>query len=671
MQLSSTGAPEESKVRSATRIEYLWAVGLLLVAAWFYFWTATSAGSPFTSKLQHDDLYNRLADGFLAGRLSFLERPDPALATLTDPWDPAQNAPYAQFHDVSYFQGRYYLYFGAAPAVLLLAPWKLLTGTYLGQNVAAALMAWLGAAATMAVILCLRRRHFPRLPGWIAGWCLTAAAFGNFVPVLLRRPVYYELAIASAYAFAMAAILGVTLAQAPGRHRRLLLVLAGLAYGLAVGSRPNYLFGSVVLLLPLVPALRDWWACAEVEAKAFWRDARAVALPFLAVLALILLYNGLRFGRVTEFGTSYMLAGLHPVRDVVTTVRFVPVNLWFYLFARSQWIAFFPFFDVIHLPWFTLPAGYIGEENVYGVLTNLPWFWLLFGVRRLSRDPSMDGSTQLRDFICVILALVAFNALVICRISAASSRYLVDLLPPLVPLACLIVFWLEDTSQGALRRALLRLFWVGALLFTALFNVFVSFQHNDLLRFHNPSTYRRLAHAFDHLSDWFGATAPARVGPLEFKVVLPTGRTGQLEPLVVTGLSFRADFIYLYYTDDSHVQIGFEHTSYGGPLTNPPIALDYAVPHTFHLELGSLYPPVEDPYYDKVPNTRMGQMKHTLRVLLDGREVLAGTYDFYDSSPGDVSVGRNPVSAAFGRRFTGQVLQVQRGCLTPAPPRAP
>jgi hypothetical protein len=642
-----------------------------MAAAWFYFWTATSAGSPFTGKLQHDDLYNRLADGFLAGRLSFLESPDPALAKLADPWDPAQNAPYVHFHDVTYFEGRYYLYFGAAPAILLLAPWKLVTGTYLGQNVAAAIMAWLGAAASMAVILCLRRRHFPRLPGWIAGLCLTAAAFGNFVPVLLRRPVYYELAIASAYACAMAAILGVTVAQAGGRRRRLWLALAGLAYGLAIGSRPNYLFGSVVLLLPLLPALRDWWACAEVNAKEFWRDARAVALPFLGVVALVLIYNGLRFGRATEFGTSYMLAGLHPVRDVVTTVRFLPVNLWFYLFARSQWIAYFPFFDVIHLPWFALPSGYIGEENVYGVLSNLPWFWLLFGLKRMGRDSSVSGASGLRDFIFVTLALVGFNALVICRISAASSRYMVDLLPPLVPLGCLTVFWLEDTTRGSLRRGVLRLFWVGALLFTAVFNVLVSFQHNDLLRFHNPATYRRLAHAFDHLSDWVGATAPSRVGPLDLKVMLPSGRTGNLEPLLVTGLSFRADFIYLYYTDDSHVQIGFEHTSYGGPLTNPPIAVDYAVPHTFQIELGSLYPPVEDPYYDKVPAAKRVKMKHTLRVLLDGAEVLAGTCDFYDSSPGDVSVGRNPVSEAFGRRFTGKILRAERGGLTPSPASLP
>jgi hypothetical protein len=53
------------------------------------------------------------------------------------------------------------------------------------------------------------------------------------------------------------------------------------------------------------------------------------------------------------------------------------------------------------------------------------------------------------------------------------------------------------------------------------------------------------------------------------------------------------------------------------------------------------------------------RLKRTLRVALDGREILAGMYDFYDSSPGDVSVGRNPVSDAFGKLFTGRIISAE------------
>lgn len=646
-------------LRSAHHVEFIWAILVLLIAGWFYAWTATSAGSPCSSKLQQDDLYNRLADGFLAGQLSFIELPNPALADLNDPWDPAQNAGLSKFHDVSYYHGKYYLYFGAAPAVLLLAPWKALTGTYLGENVAAAVFSWLGAAASMGLVLVLRRRHFPALSGWIAGPCLLGLAFGNFATILLRRPVYYELAISSAYAFAMAALLCVALAQGAARKRRLWLALAGLAYGLTLASRPNYLFGALVLAVPFLPAWRAWRAKEALDIPRIRRDLVAVGAPLLAVVCLLLVYNGLRFGNPFEFGTYYMIAGLHPQHDALTSVDFLPTNLWFYFLARAQLSAYFPFFQVIHIPWFHLPAGYIGEEDVYG-LCNAPLYWAALLLIYSLRDSRLPALGSMRDFTLGVLALFVTNLLVIGRLNGASNRYMVDLFPALLPLACFGIFWFEQTEGAGWRRLAGRVFWIAAIGYTAAFNVFVSFLHNDLFEHYNPAAYQRLARAFDHVSSWIGETSPAKTGPLRLRLRFPKDQTGHLEPLVVTGVSFKADFIYLFYTDDGDIQVGFEHTSYGGALTKPPIEVDYSAEHTMEIEMGSLYPPIEHPFYDAMPQAEISRLKKTLRITLDGREILSGTYDFYDSSPGDVSIGRNPVSEAFGRRFTGQLLEISR-----------
>ena len=645
-------------------MECLWAVAVLVAAGLFYLWTATSAGSPMSSKLQQDDLYNRLADGFLAGQLSFVERPNPALADLQDPWDPSQNAGLSPFHDVSYFHGKYYLYFGPAPAVLLLAPWKALTGGYLGENVAAAVFSWLGVAASMGLVLVLRRRHFPSIGGWVIGLCFAGLAFGNFAAILLRRPVYYELAIASAYAFAMGSLLFLALAQGRGARRRLWLSLAGLSYGLVLASRPNYLFGAVVLAVPFVP---EWWAWrtrGALDLRRLRGDLLAVGAPLAAVGLLLVTYNALRFGSPSEFGTYYMLSGLHPQHEAGTSARFLPTNLWFYFLAPAQLSAYFPFFEVIHMPWFQLPAGYTGEEDAYG-LCNMPFYFMALGLVWASWDARLPCRALLRDLAVGVLALFACNLLVIGRVGGAANRYMVDLFPALLPLACLGVLWME--WEGGRRRLLMRVAWIGALAYTAAFNVFVSLQHNDLLEHYNPAAYRRLAHFFDHVSSWMGETAPSKTGPLRLRLRFPRGLTGHLEPLVVTGLSFKADFIYLFYTDDSHIQVGFEHTSYGGALTKPPVAVDYSAEHTMEIEMGSLYPPLAHPYYDAMGPSDVARLKRTLRIALDGRVLLSGDYSFYDSSPGDVSVGSNPVSSAFGKRFTGQILSASRGAALPGP----
>ena len=232
------------EARAGRRTEWIWTAFILLLAAWFYGWTATSAGSPLTFKLQSDDLYNRLADGFLAGHLGFAEKPAPELAQLADPYDPAQYGPYTHFHDVSYYRGRYYLYFGPTPALVLLAPWKALTGTYLPQNLAVAVFAWSAALLGCLLLRELRAWHFPGTPSWVMAGGGAAMAFGSLLPILLRRPVVYELAIAGACFFGMAGLFLLHRAlTSPGRQREW-LAGASAALGLAVSCRPNFLFGA-------------------------------------------------------------------------------------------------------------------------------------------------------------------------------------------------------------------------------------------------------------------------------------------------------------------------------------------------------------------------------------------------------------------------------------------
>jgi len=650
----------QNSLRSSRLVEYAWAVTVLALSGWLYFWTVTSGATPLTSRLQPDDMYNRLSDAFLAGQLSFIEAPNPKLADLDDPYDPAQNAGLSHFHDVTYYKGKYYLYFGAAPAVLLLAPWKALTGTYLGENLAAAIFAWIGAAISMALVLVLRRRHFPALSGWVGGLCLFATAFANFTLPMLRRPVFYELAIASAFAFAMASLLCVALAIESGERRRVWLFLAGLFYGLTLASRPSYLFGAVVLAAPFIPTWKAYRANLSVDWKPVIQDAKALLIPLLLLIGLVLLYNALRFGNPLEFGTSYMLAGMHPQRDALVSVGFIPTNAWFYLLAPAQLSVFFPFVQVIHIPWFTLPTGYTGEEDMFGILPNMPFFWMALLIIPIWREARIARSSELRNFATGALALIALNALVLFRLNGASNRYFLDLLPALLVMACVGVFWMEQAIETKIARLAARILWIGALAVTVAFNIIVSILHNELYRVSNPASYGKMAHDFNHASAWLGATSAEKVGPLRLRLKFPSDKFGTLEPLVVTGLSFRADFIYLYYTDQYSIQVGFEHTSYGGDITKPPIDIDYNAEHSLEIDMGSLYPPFEHPYFDRMSPAEVTQMKRTLRVVLDGQEILAGTYDFYDSSPGDVTVGRNTVSDAFGRHFTGQIVEVSR-----------
>jgi len=372
----------------------------------------------------------------------------------------------------------------------------------------------------------------------------------------------------------------------------------------------------------------------------------------------LMTYNVARFGSITEFGTYYQLAGGNQQTTSMFTLGYILPNLWYYLLAPAQFSLYFPFVQVTPFAPFAYPAGYTGQENMYGLLVTLPLVWMTLGLLRLRHAVSAADRGMLGHFLACAGLVVGINQGFLLLLSGANNRYFVDFVPVLMVLVATGVMVWEVSARGWRRRCG-RLLWLGTLGLAVVFNVFVSLQHNDLLRHHNPATYTRLAQAFNHLSHWIGGHDDSRHGPLRVRLQFPSDRTGKLEPLVVTGLSFRADFLYVFYQDDRSIVLGFEHTSYGGPKT-PPLPIDYTAEHVIEVEMGALYPPAEHPWFDGLSPEAVVAWKRRFRVMLNGTEVLAGEYDTYDSSPGDIAVGRNPVSDAFGREFTGRILAVER-----------
>ena len=147
----------------------------VLVAAvtWFYAYLATShVDHPFTFNRGATDYYHHLVEGFMQGQLSMTIRPDPELATLADPYDPLERVRIGHpgLADASYYKGRYYLYFGAAPAMTLFLPFRLLTGLHFPEALACALFCAGGYLASLALFSGSGGAIFRRLPRASPGW---------------------------------------------------------------------------------------------------------------------------------------------------------------------------------------------------------------------------------------------------------------------------------------------------------------------------------------------------------------------------------------------------------------------------------------------------------------------------------------------------------------------
>jgi hypothetical protein len=218
----------------------------------FYAWSLHVPSWPGLRETQ-SDYYALQVHGWRKGTLAMDVAPHPDLR-VEYPNRITHAAPFLL--DASYYQGKYYLYFGPVPALVLLLPYNLVTGWDLPLPLVALLFAAAGFGLSVAWFRVLQREFFPSAPVLLQFVGMAVLGLGNLAPVVLVRPLFYEVAALAGYAFTQAGLLAATLAWLrPARAGRWLLA-ASLCAGLAAGCRPNLIVGAAVYL-PLTVARRS------------------------------------------------------------------------------------------------------------------------------------------------------------------------------------------------------------------------------------------------------------------------------------------------------------------------------------------------------------------------------------------------------------------------------
>ena len=188
-----------------------WAVGIaLLASALFCVWTVHTSRAALEFRGPKRDYYNLLVQGFRKGHLYMDADPDPSLLALA-PAERPGNAPFLL--DASLYRGHYYLYFGVVPAALIYLPYAVLTGQGFPEAWAALIFAFAGLFFSTLWWLDAKSRFFPRSGTLWAVVSILGIAMGSAVPSTLRRPLFYEVAIAAGYAFMMLALWSFTRAR--------------------------------------------------------------------------------------------------------------------------------------------------------------------------------------------------------------------------------------------------------------------------------------------------------------------------------------------------------------------------------------------------------------------------------------------------------------------------
>lgn len=398
--------------------------------------------------------YDLLGRAFASGQLYLPIKPQPELLALANPQDNRFNGPYKLLDTVLYHQ-RYYLYHGAAPALLLFAPWYLLTRHDLPENFAAFLLVVSGYVFLSRLFLDLLSFTSIRISTPLLALYLLALGIGQSVPFVLHRVKVYEIAIACGYCCASAGFYFLFRWFCAGRRRALWAGLSGLCFGLAIGSRPH-----------LALAAAAGFVLIMLFSK---RNLVAFALPVIACGVAIAAYNYARFGNPLEFGLRYQLADT-PYQNIRLSIVNETAGLYYLLFCTPDLVPEFPF---VRLAWREpfdsdknmMPARYFLEPTA-GILGVSPLACLAillpFCRKRFESRRGVFG------FLVAICAFAAGCILFIAATGLTSQRFEVDFAPFLALVGCVIACELLADLRNRSKMfasaafAVLSLYTIGA-----------------------------------------------------------------------------------------------------------------------------------------------------------------------------------------------------------------
>jgi len=422
---------------------------LILVYAWlisFGLWTRWPTLTRY---------YDQLASAFGHGSLSLDLKPDAALVALSNPYDPAARAGLNALNDASLYEGRYYLYFGPVPALLLVIVKPFGLAGIGDQYLVFAFITGIFILQTFLIIK-VWRRFFQDVPAWIIIPGIVMSGLATPLVSMLTKARVYEASIAGGQFFFLLGLYLIFTALDRANASQKHLLLGAISLALAIGSR-------VTQILPVgfITCMAAFWIF-KVNSRSnslstAIRPLISLGAPLIIGLSVLGWYNWARFHSVFETGILYQLAWTDPQKNYreFFSPLYIIQNLYNYLFVPPKLrLDIFPFvfavYGKVHPVFSALPMPEIyNSEKITGLLYSVPFtlyalvpvIGLLHGSGQQQKSYNGQSDPQLFNwFIAGLFGSFLFGFLSFLAFFWAALRYFEDFLPSLIILS-MIGFW--------------------------------------------------------------------------------------------------------------------------------------------------------------------------------------------------------------------------------------
>ena len=286
----------------------------------------------YSNQLEYQDL----ARALYKGQLYLDVKPSDKLKDMKNPYDfTARNKKCVDYEwDKSYYNGKYYVYFGVVPVILTYLPYYAITGTDLSNITLVTCVLIISMIGVFLFLKELVKKYFPNTKLLIFTilliWIINCSGFLSIAgyPSLYNVPVLFSLMFTYyGLYFWMSSI-------EENRINRVKVTLGSLCMALIAGCRPQFILGSFFS----IPIFWNYF----IKNKNKVKNILSFTIPYIIIAILLMIYNKLRFDSVFDFGSNYNITTNDMTKRGFNIDR-IGLGIFTYLFQLPNIIATFPF----------------------------------------------------------------------------------------------------------------------------------------------------------------------------------------------------------------------------------------------------------------------------------------------------------------------------------------
>lgn len=315
--------------------------------------------------------YQDLAKSLYNNQLSLEMTPSNELRNMENPYDcEARKKEGIDFEwDKSYYDGKYYVYFGVVPVVLTYLPYYAITGQELSTTILTIVILALSEIGVFIFLNKITQKYFPNTGLLLFTILLLWLVNCSGLLSIAGYPSIYSLPVLFSLMFTYYGLYFWISAINDKKVNRIKVIIGSTCMALVAGCRPQLLLGSFFSIY----IFGSYFKNNNGKLKNFI----SFITPYIIIAILLMIYNKLRFGSVFDLGTNYNLTTNDMTKRGFNIDR-IGLGLFLNLFQLPNTIPVFPF--VISNQFETNYMGITIVEETFGGLltTNILLFLNIF-----------------------------------------------------------------------------------------------------------------------------------------------------------------------------------------------------------------------------------------------------------------------------------------------------